>query len=118
MSLAEMARTSFMVFFPIRMFALVVFIDLRELNVWTDCFRNHSGSLLTVSIPWPMTRPQEPAFLVGELRLQYCNKCSQEVLMPSQVRTALEMPVDNETLDEAEACSEESKVSIREQTGC
>lgn len=27
--------------------------------------------------------------------------------MPSQVRTALEMPVDNETLDEAEACSEE-----------
>lgn len=65
-----------------------------------------------------MTRPGEPAFLVRELRLQYGNKCSQEALMPSQVRTTLEMPVDNETLDEAEAYGEESKVSIRKQTGC
>lgn len=38
--------------------------------------------------------------------------------MPSQVRTTLEMPVDNGTLDEAEAYGEESKVSIRKQTGC
>lgn len=100
------------------MFSLMVFIDFWELNVWTDCFRNHSGSLLTVSIPWPMTRPREPVFLVGKLRLKYCNRCSQEVLMSSQVRATLEMPDDNETLDEAEARSEKSKVSIRRQTGC
>lgn len=37
--------------------------------------------------------------------------------MPSQVRTALEMPVGNETLDEAEACSEESEVLVREEPG-